>query len=272
MKRVVSVSVLVLALVLVFAGVVMAATVSKDGMTLIYPDYSLRGPGLQSCEPWEEPSANTITLTGIPEGASVLVRFTWASPYLGAPNYLPPTTYSNVTGGNLTVPVEYPMDTTMWPVFDTATNERAIAVAVFVEVNNGGVVTKLVSKQWWVRCLPPPAPLEGCTPGYWRQEQHFDSWVPTGYAPIDNFETVFGVDATFDPTDLLTAVWLGGGGENALARHAVAALLNAASPDVNYSFTVAEVIAGVQNAYATGDFEPFKTELDFANNAGCPLD
>ena len=48
-------------------------------------------------------------------------------------------------------------------------------------------------------------------------------------------------------------------------------MLNAASPDVNYFYTVAEVIAGVQNAYATGDFEPFKNQLDFANNAGCPL-
>jgi hypothetical protein len=154
-------------------------------------------------------------------------------------------------------------------VFNTTTNERAIAVAVFIEVQSGGTTTKLVSKQWWVRCVPPPAPFEGCTPGYWRQDQHFDSWV--GYSPSDDFETVFGVDASFDPHDLLTAVWLGGGGEYALARHAVAALLNAANPDVNYYYTTAEIIAGVQNAYATGNFEPFKNQLDFANNAGCPL-
>ena len=31
---------------------------------------------------------------------------------------------------------------------------------------------------------------DGCTPGYWKQEQHFDSWVPTGYAPGDDFDTV----------------------------------------------------------------------------------
>ena len=43
-------------------------------------------------------------------------------------------------------------------------------------------------------------------------------------------------------------------------------------PDVSYEYTVAEVLAGVQAAYASGDFEPFKDALDVANNAGCPLD
>lgn len=270
MKRVFATGFLVVALVLVFASVALAASVSKSGITLNYPSYPLSGPALQSCEPWEEPGAKEISLTGIPEGADVLVRFAWSNPYMGSPNYLPATTYNNVTGGTLVVDVDYPTDTTQWPVFDPSTNERAIAVAVFVEVTSGSTVTKLVSKQWWVRCLPP-LDFEGCTPGYWRQEQHFDSWVATGYATGDDFNTVFGVSASFDPHTLLDAVWLGGGGENALARHAVAALLNAASPDVNYAYSVADVIAGVQAAYASGDFEPFKTDLDFANNAGCPL-
>lgn len=271
MKRLLATSLLVLALVLVFAGAVFAASVSKNGITLTYPDYPLSGPALLSCEPWEESTANTVTLTGVPEGATVIARFAWSNPFGGSVNYLPFTTYSNVTGGTLVIPVSYPIDSSLWPLFDANTNERAIAVAVFIEVQSGGVSTKLVSKQWWIRCLPPPAPAQGCTPGYWRQDQHFDSWAPTGYAPTDDFETVFGVNASFDPDTLLDAVWLGGGGENALARHAVAALLNAAHPDVNYSYSAAQVIAGVQNAYATGDFEPFKDALDLANNAGCPL-
>jgi hypothetical protein len=86
---------------------------------------------------------------------------------------------------------------------------------------------------------------EGCTPGFWKQDQHFDSWV--GFAPGDSFETVFGVDVTLrsggqgtvdDPT-LLDALNANGGGVNALARHAVAALLNASNPDVASDFTVA---------------------------------
>ena len=42
------------------------------------------------------------------------------------------------------------------------------------------------------RSRPPGG--EGCTPGFWKQEQHFDSWV--GFAPTDSFDAVFGVDVT----------------------------------------------------------------------------
>ena len=63
----------------------------------------------------------------------------------------------------------------------------------------------------------------------------------------------------------------GGGGVNALARHAVAALLNAASGDVDSDFTVAEVIALVQDAVESGDFETAKNLLAASNEAGCPL-
>jgi hypothetical protein len=111
---------------------------------------------------------------------------------------------------------------------------------------------------------------QGCTPGFWRQDQHFDSW--TGYSPGDDFEAVFGVDASFDPHTLLDAVWLEGGGEEALARHAVAALLNATSPDVDYAYSAAEVIAMVQSAYSSGDFEGIKDLFEAANEIGCPLD
>ena len=92
------------------------------------------------------------------------------------------------------------------------------------------------------------------------------------------FEAVFGVDVTLrvdnqlvaDPT-LLQALNAQGGGVNALARHAVAALLNASNPDVDSDFTTAEVIALVQEAIATGDFERIKNILAAANEQGCPL-
>jgi len=250
---------------------VKAGTLTVGGVTLTYPSYPLTGPALQSCEPWAEPTADKITLTDIPLGSHVMLMFAWSSPYGGYPTFLPQISFRNVQVGTLQVPVQYPMDTTQWPVWNQTTNERAIAVAVAINVfKPDGTVAKLNAK-WWVRCLPPPPPAQGCTPGYWRQEQHFDSWTPTGYAPGDDFETVFGVNASFDPHTLLDAVWLGGGGEFALARHAVAALLNAASPDVSFALSVGEVIAGVQAAYASGDFEPFKDQLDAANNAGCSL-
>jgi hypothetical protein len=112
----------------------------------------------------------------------------------------------------------------------------------------------------------PPDGGEGCTPGYWKQRHHFDSWV--GYATTDEFDVVFGVP--YDVT-LLTALSTGGGGEKALGRHATAALLNAASPDVDYAFTEAEIIALVQDAWATGDFGTAKDQLEDANEQVCPL-
>jgi hypothetical protein len=51
----------------------------------------------------------------------------------------------------------------------------------------------------------------------------------------------------------------------------VAALLSAVNPNFTYGYTSGAVITGVQNAYSTRNFEPFKNQLDAANNAGCPL-
>ncbi len=115
----------------------------------------------------------------------------------------------------------------------------------------------------------PPAGGEGCTPGYWKQEHHFDSWAATGLLPGDSFDATFGVDGSF--ATLLDGLKANGGGENALARHAVAALLNATHPDVAYDLTAAEVIGMVQDAYNTGQFETIKNILNDANEAGCSL-
>jgi len=114
---------------------------------------------------------------------------------------------------------------------------------------------------------PPPPAFAGCTPGFWRQEQHFAYW--TGYAPGDSFAAVFGVART---GTLLQNVRATGGGANALARHAVAALLNAASAEVDYPYSQAEIIAAVQNAFATRNFESAKDLLEAANELGCTVD
>jgi len=56
-----------------------------------------------------------------------------------------------------------------------------------------------------------------------------------------------------------------------LGRHSVAALLNAANPDVIYLYSEAEIIALVQEAWATGDFRTAKNLLSYENERGCPL-
>lgn len=112
----------------------------------------------------------------------------------------------------------------------------------------------------------PPAG-EGCTPGYWRN--HHDSWVT--YGPENDFDIVFGRDV-FDPDITLgEAVELGGGDLNALARHAVAALLSASNSSVDYPYSVGEVKAMFQAAFDSGEYEATKNLFDIANNLGCPL-
>jgi hypothetical protein len=121
---------------------------------------------------------------------------------------------------------------------------------------------------------PPPTGNQGCTPGYWRQDQHLDSWKV--YSPGADFDATFGVNFFNPNITLLDAVALGGGDTNALARHGVAALLNAAAGSgVNYAYTTAQVIAIVKGtgAYAGLSVEARKDLLAAANEGtgGCPL-
>lgn len=110
---------------------------------------------------------------------------------------------------------------------------------------------------------------QGCTPGYWKNHTH--KW-PSEYPKHADFDTVFGVNAFHPNITLYTAVKQGGGGVKALGRHAVAALLNAANPHVNYGMTPQEVIALVQAALAPGgDVEGTKNLLCKLNERGCPL-
>ena len=118
-----------------------------------------------------------------------------------------------------------------------ATDPNLLVNTVTVTYNPAGFPNVITANASDSVVVNQPPGGEGCTPGFWKQEQHFDSWV--GFAPSDSFEAVFGVDVTLraggqntieDPT-LLDALNANGGGVNALARHAVAALLNASNPD-----------------------------------------
>jgi hypothetical protein len=123
-------------------------------------------------------------------------------------------------------------------------------------------------------------PFEGCTPGFWKQEQHFDQWV--GFTPNQSLESVFDVPNSLglDNATLLEALSFKGGNDlqgasQILLRAAVAALLNASSPDVDYPKTTAQIIAEVNAALASGNrgtITSLANSLDTANNAGCPLD
>jgi hypothetical protein len=116
---------------------------------------------------------------------------------------------------------------------------------------------------------PPPGGGEGCTPGYWKQPQHLDSWVM--YSPEDSFAEVFGIYEMEESPTLLEALMAKGGKQNALMRHATAALLNAESSGVSYLYYAEDVMAMVQEAFWSGDFNGIKDMFEAENEAGCPL-
>lgn len=121
---------------------------------------------------------------------------------------------------------------------------------------------------------------EGFTPGFWRN--HLELWVT--YTPSMLWTDVFedpisiriGKKTITNPT--LGQAILATGGINeplgiydALARHAVAALLNAAHPDVDYPMTEAEIISAVNEVIGNADYtdaQTLKNTLDAYNNLG----
>jgi hypothetical protein len=124
---------------------------------------------------------------------------------------------------------------------------------------------------------PPPPGGQGCTPGYWKN--HAGSWPATGYSTGQTLASVFSGTGTLGSTSLLNALKFGGGStltakKQILLRAAVASLLNAAHPGVDFDRTVAEVIAQVNAALASNNATTIldlATRLDRSNNAGCPL-
>lgn len=127
------------------------------------------------------------------------------------------------------------------------------------------------SEDTLIDAAPAPTTGEGCSPGFWKQKHHKRQWV--NYSPYDNYEDVFGVDTSFGKRHkkLLDVLKNGGGGEKALGRQAVAALLNAANLEVSYLYTEAQVIQMVQDAYTSSDYESAKDLLEEQNSQGCPL-
>jgi hypothetical protein len=129
--------------------------------------------------------------------------------------------------------------------------------------------------------LPPPCPpkettgREGLTPGFWKNnaDKHGASaWM--GYSPDQSVESVFG-DAFGNLGSLTLAQALGqkGGGINALLRHSVAGILNAAHTEVDYALTTQQIIEAVNDAVDSGGkaIEQLKNQLDTYNNDGANL-
>jgi len=103
-----------------------------------------------------------------------------------------------------------------------------------------------------------------CSPGYWRQQHHLDSWVATGYRPHDLFVEVLGyypnvnrfgqrVGATTNPTlwEVLQSPQSYGGD----AFNAVGDLLSTAHPEVNFNGDRVEDSCPEHRLVTDGSFE-----------------
>ncbi len=146
----------------------------------------------------------------------------------------------------------------------TKTTRSGASVTEFISGSGGGGLRGALAEFFNARDLEG----EGCTPGYWKQEQHFDSW-PAGYLPSDLFDTYF--EDAFPGKTLLQVLSTGGGKLIALGRHTVAALLNAASSGVNYNLTVQNVIDEFNATFPTTNYGPQKDRFAAFNESGCPL-
>ena len=121
--------------------------------------------------------------------------------------------------------------------------------------------------------------FQGCSPGTWGTNPGL--WNPTSFTPETTIEEAFGInpwapdqftlgDALPPSINLPTPPI--SQNINALTTQGVAALLNAAHPDVNYPLTEEQVIALYQAAVANPNLRQETTNLFNAfNDLDCPL-
>jgi len=113
----------------------------------------------------------------------------------------------------------------------------------------------------------------GLTPGFWKN--HPDAWVDTPYTPGQALNSVFASSTNYFPdvTTLMQALGFKGGrglagAAQILLRAAVAAVLNAGHPDINYPLSGSEIISRVNSALNSDRSAMLNlaSELDTYNN------
>lgn len=125
---------------------------------------------------------------------------------------------------------------------------------------------------------------EGCSPGFWQggygrwlwNDANDPDWVGEGTNPFTHettFNTIFASHPGTDNMEMFSFVRRGGGPWfwRKVARDIVAAYLNA-SYGMNYPFSPQELVQmWADAASGTITFEEVHSQLDEANNLGCPI-
>jgi len=162
-------------------------------------------------------------------------------------------------------------DTLNAPAGKGAGDTVTVTVDVVGQYDNGvqpspGDVTDSTQVTLPDACTPPVL-VGGCTPGYWKASQHFDSWTAP-YDPDDLFNDLPGFADAFPGKTLRQVLSAGRGGLTALGRHTVAALLNGASGFGHDAATLADLF---NDNYNNAGWEALKDSLEDMNELGCPL-
>jgi hypothetical protein len=163
----------------------------------------------------------------------------------------------NLSAGTYSVAeVNIPLN---WTLSNVTCNDGSTPVSISLQA--GETVTCV-----FTNTFTPPA-VQGCSPGYWKQSQHYGSY-PEGIFPNTLFVTVFGEDA-FPGKSLVQVLGQGGGGLNALGRIIVGAYLNA-STVAGFPYTPAQVIADFQAVHPGGDYNALKAKYEALQDP-CPF-
>lgn len=209
----------------------------------------------------------TNTPTNTPTGTSTgTPTNTPTNTPTGTPTNTPTNTPTSTTTGT---PTNTPTNTPTSTPTDTPTNTPT-PTSTSTPTNTPTSTPTLTNKQ-----------MEGCTIGYWKQSSHLDSWPATGYSPYQTLESVFDVPDGYglDNKTLLQALSFKGGtttigAAQNLLKNGVAALLNAAHPDVDYPLPAFEIISDVNAALASAAKQTMldlSNQLDVYNNKSCPI-
>ncbi|CAN5919584.1 hypothetical protein BH24BAC1_BH24BAC1_37580 [soil metagenome] len=198
----------------------------------------------------------------------------------------------SASGGTGTLEYSLTGASNSWQTSNVFAGLTAGSYTVFVRDANGCTAQTGTNSN-----IVPPATncgaAQGCTPGYWKN--HLPQWTGcmdpngsfAGFFRITNLRNV----ASYDPTQrnaisLLDAIsaQIKTGDKNGqfaeLARHAVAAYLNACHNGVNYPYTMQQIIAETQAAFNSTTGTPAQQlavaialadKYRIANERYCPL-
>lgn len=119
---------------------------------------------------------------------------------------------------------------------------------------------------------------QGLGIGFWKTKSGSSYWLETAYAKTDLIGSAFGpaYPGAYGGSTLIQALNFGGGpgplgAERILLRQAVAAILNASHPGINYPLSISQIVTAVQTAVDSGDpaaMHALEQVLEGYNNLG----